>query len=488
MNNVVFAQDSGVFGSFSLPLACLNEASNGDLFIERERLIDHMLESLRSDVVLLEGQLSIAHDKSRDLEMQVGALMSEKVVDSATRAGQERLIVQLKADIKAAGRSASDEAAAARLGGMVVDLQGRVADLSAELERVTMVADRVSDATAQAADATARMNHAEALVKRLTTDVAGLNRALDEATKSVAGATQAKEEAESELSRVSAALQLADRSKANALASQAAAYDERIAKLVKSTSTKSAIGQGELQALQAKVKEGELAQRSVGELEAVVRIYRDQIRQLEGEVSAQSETLLRQNTLVRNQGEKVAEINRELLTTRYMIAYKMAAAIYHSDAGAVRILALNAGSLPGLMCHEDISLIHPVCWWMGATGMGCLLALSTNLDDDGRPKLIMPADIGEIGEAVPVPNTMPPKAEFGAIADAMAAINSEAMGAELDRAAATAEALFAHHSPEIARTVEIKLQRHRAKVASEQLMAQQVARKAKAVAKRKSRR
>ena len=454
-----------------------------DLVIETDRLLSHCLSSLNATVAELEADLAAA--LHRATTAAVG-----KAMDEATIQSQAKTIAKLRAEGVSSAILAEKEGVISYLSGEVVELRERVGSLEEELQAANQVTARVGSASAQAAEASAKLKHAEERIASMSAQLEGLTRRVSEGQKALDKRAQEAQESNQERARLSQAVELADKAKANALAAQAAGYEDRIAGLSSSHAAELAALRKELsQRPDVDAQEIEVQRREVerlrlaldksvkneDSLERIARVYREQIAKLEGDQVEQQATILRQ----RNRLEKMAEWEIEVAVSRYMVAHMAAATIYASDSGSVRILELDVSNLPGLADHQDISREHPICWWMASNGMGCLLAISTNLDAEGKTQLIMPAAEGDGGLPVAVDGVMPPKEEYTEIANAIANISAPAMLEQLVRVEATAHELMALHNPEVTRLVEAKVLRTRA-AQKQQAYARKVAdRKAK---------
>lgn len=446
---VSFEQLSNETYTVTLPLAVF-APTDDDLFIEREKLIEHIISDLSSDLAAARTELELRQREITAMAEDMAQREMEAAKNQAKLIGQEKVIARLEVSAGAATTAAlqAKQAALDALTAECADLMARVAVLEAELSESQAALAAAGDASGRAADAFARLNHSEAKREELNSRLSDMERDCTELREKLARSQGDLAAVRHELSRANESLARAEVAKKNALAAQSAQFAEREQQTAQARNQETAgmmlVSKTEWkelkelpQSLARLTKEKDkltLENKKLGE-------YRSRINELEQQQKSHEAVCERSKMLLDEMYGRHQSTKMDLDYTLMLLRMFNNQPEYKSKTGRLTIMALGTDQI----VLPDDQAVHdnvPVCWWNTRGGMGCIVMLSATPNEDGEDFLIFPsfaAYIEGVDGAVDIAKAvMPPKDEWPAIIEHMKKLDSAAMTKMMDQANAAA--------------------------------------------------
>lgn len=403
------------------------ESMEGQPVVQYDKLVDAIISNLRSEVADLDSQVDLLQSERDAARTSSGKMAADNFSLQAKLAAAQTRLGELEARM-----TTSEEAEALRVAGAM--LGERLAQAEAELEQLKARQVVLLDAEARAgahmasaADLSARLAHAESQIKLLREEKATQKLRLTEASGRLAAASERLQVIETELRHANEALARADKAKLNALASQAASYEERLrAAAVASSEAVSLASTEELNRLKAQLDD--LNQRNA-DLELAKQGMEDKILEQERMLEDASHTMTRMDLMMKEQHGILVARRKELDFQTYLMNMLNMQAQEKTDSGQLTIFSLypeNIISAEGQNIHQD----KPICWWAGYNGIGCVVMLSAEPDSTGQHYLVMPKMMFEQsdGQKIDVSKCVtPPEKEWPLLVDAIMGMDRHAM-------------------------------------------------------------
>lgn len=439
--------------TIELPLEFIEE---GDT-VQVDRLVDAIITSLQADIQTLTRQVSILTDERDASRSRAGQLTADNMTLQGRISSAQATINELQQKLATSEEVESLKAAGLVLGERLALADAELERLRVECARLQGVEQRAGESADRAADLKARLIHAEQQVAALREEKLSLQRSLDEASKNLAAARDSVSTLQTELRRTADALARADKAKANALASQASSYEERIRSLQSAQAGVTTVDDGELAALRKELAEAKAVSRELEqlrarnrELEALQIEYEDKVIDMGRTLEDAKTTMARTDCLLREQHCMLTARRKELDFQTYLMHMLNGEPQIKTDSGQLAIFSLypeNIISSEGQSIHRD----KPICWWSGYNGIGCLVMLSAEPDSTGQHYLVMPKMMFEQtdGQRVDVSKCMmPPESEWPLLVDIIMGMDRHKMLQAMKEGEAAAIVYASQRNPE----------------------------------------